>query len=67
MNVCRLTVRSSASSGLQGHDFLRQPDGEQVLLPLQSVGAPDGTPVPVNSDGTCFEPLWSAWGPAEAR
>ena len=47
--------------GVQVHVFLRQPDGEVVLSPLQSVGAPDGNPVFVYSDDTHFEPLWPAW------
>jgi hypothetical protein len=49
------------SLGLQVHVFLRQPDGEVVLSPLQSVGAPGGNPVYVYSDDTHFEPLWPAW------
>jgi hypothetical protein len=49
------------SLGLQVHVFLRQPGGELVLSPLQSVGAPDGKPVHVYSDDTHFEPLWPAW------
>jgi hypothetical protein len=53
--------------GLQVHVFLRQPDGQLVLSPLQSVGAPDGKPVFVHSDDTHFEPLWPAWAQDEAR
>jgi hypothetical protein len=47
--------------GVQVHVFLRQPDGQLALSPLQSVGAPDGDPVFVYSDDTHFEPLWPAW------
>jgi hypothetical protein len=53
--------------GVQVHVFLRQPDGQVALSPLQSVGAPDGNPVHVYSDDTHFEPLWPAWEQDEGR
>ena len=49
------------SLGLQVHVFLRQPDGQLALSPMQSVGAPDDQPVYVYSDDTHFEPLWPTW------
>jgi hypothetical protein len=55
------------SLGLQVHVFLRQPDGQLALSPLQSVGAPDGKPVHVYSDDTHFEPLWPAWSQDEGH
>jgi hypothetical protein len=54
------------SLGLQVHVFLRQPDGQVALSALQSVGALEDRPVHVYSDDTHFEPMWPAWGPAEA-
>jgi hypothetical protein len=47
--------------GLQVHVFLRQPDGQVALSPLQSVGALEDRPVHVYSDDTHFEPMWPAW------
>ena len=61
-----LRAKSHSHVDLQGHVFLRQPGGEVVLSPLQSVGAPDGKPVHVYSDDIHFTPMWPAWGPDEA-
>jgi hypothetical protein len=47
--------------GVQVHVFLRQPDGQVALSPLQSAGALEDRPVHVYSDDTHFEPLWPAF------